>query len=423
MRLALTHCCILGALWAAPVAAQEAVPVPATSEPTASPVGPGRRVPSLERVLQLAAQRAPSVVVSQAAVESSQSGFVGARLAPLGNPYLEVVAGRGNQGATRDVSVQGTLWLPIEITGQRRSRIDEARALVSLRGAELGATRAEVAGAAVRSYGLAVVSAERVALLTEIGKHARTEADLFAARVDAGDATVRNAALAEVEAARSDLLLEETRADLVAALGQLSILVGEAYEAAPSAALEPPLVAPIVARSRGTAAPRARVAAAEAGYWSRVAERAGREGKSPLSVIVQGGRGDLGETRVGAGIGYAFPVFRAGQGERARAEGERRRATVARDLAHQVIARRVQAVERELTQLVRARTLLVDRAIPAAQRATDAAVELQQRGKEDLLTVIVSRRQLAELRLRRLDLAARAWALVAELVELTGVTP
>jgi hypothetical protein len=48
---------------------------------------------------------------------------------------------------------------------------------------------------------------------------------------------------------------------------------------------------------------------------------------------------------------------------------------------------------------------------------------MQLAGKTDLLSVVVARRDLFMLRLRRLDIAERAWALLGDWVELTGKVP
>jgi hypothetical protein len=49
-----------------------------------------------------------------------------ARLAPLGNPFVEVTVERGAKSVTRDVAVNGALWLPVELSAQREARRNEA---------------------------------------------------------------------------------------------------------------------------------------------------------------------------------------------------------------------------------------------------------------------------------------------------------
>ena len=48
---------------------------------------------------------------------------------------------------------------------------------------------------------------------------------------------------------------------------------------------------------------------------------------------------------------------------------------------------------------------------------------MQRAGKGDLLSVLTARRELAALRNDRLDLLAREWGIVGDIVGITGVIP
>src|SRR5262245_6220695 len=80
---------------------------------------PGTPVPSLLDVLRLVKDRSPEVVLGNANIATAQSSMVGARLAGLGNPYVEVLGKGAIPGANTSVAFDGTLWLPFEIAGQR----------------------------------------------------------------------------------------------------------------------------------------------------------------------------------------------------------------------------------------------------------------------------------------------------------------
>ena len=77
----------------------------------------------------------------------------------------------------------------------------------------------------------------------------------------------------------------------------------------------------------------------------------------------------------------------------------------------------------ERLQVRRALTELRERAEPAAQASVEAALTMQRAGKGELLHVLTARRDLALLRARRLDLLAREWSIVSDLVALTGELP
>jgi cobalt-zinc-cadmium efflux system outer membrane protein len=374
----------------------------------------------LRALVELARQRAPEVSVAQASLTSSRSALVNGRLAPLGNPYLEVTADRGNKGVTKDLTVTGTLWLPVEVSGQRGSRGREAEDFVSLHAAFLEQARARAAARAVRAYGFSVVAAERTTVLSELLTSARAEAQLMADRVKAGDAIARDASLAAVEAARHEVMLAENRAELLRAQGELSELLGrEAFQLLPPTA--PPSLGPRAVKIDET--PHARALGAEARFYSSSAERLRREGQSPLSLGLVAGRGDYGETRVGGGLAYAFPVFRANRAERARATAESQRALSERRVQQSVAARRLKLLQLEQEQLEVALSTLTVTALPAAQLAVSAVQETYSAGKAEMLAVLLSRRELSALSLRRLELLERNWLLVSEYVEITGDLP
>jgi cobalt-zinc-cadmium efflux system outer membrane protein len=411
--------------WAAPpAAAPPAAAPPAAAPPAAAPPEPAppahpAGAPTLARVMALARDHAPLVAAAREDVAVGRAEQVGARLPPLGNPYLEVTVNRGGLGATRDLAVSGTLLLPVEISGQRGRRLAEADALVALREADLETARAGAVGEAVRAYGAAAVAGARVRTWERLVGVARDEAEIYAARLGARDATEQDATLARVEQARNSVVLAEARADLIRALADLYRLTGARFGEPPSAT-EPPAGARPAAPSQS---PAVRAYESEAGYHLRVRERQGREAHGPLSVLLNAGRGDLGEARFGGGLGWSLPVFRAGQGEVARAEAARLRALALRDVVARSVAAATAGLRAEREQVRRALEEIAQSAVPAARAAVDAAVATQRAGKGDLLAVLTARRDLALVEARRLDLTQREWNLVSDLVTLTGDLP
>jgi cobalt-zinc-cadmium efflux system outer membrane protein len=246
------------------------------------------------------------------------------------------------------------------------------------------------------------------------------------ARREAGDATEQDAALARVELAKNMVILEEARADLARALTLLNGLTGARFTDAPGEeSLEPP--PPPSSATEPTAAARSaplvQAAQQEAMFYARSKERQARDAHNPINVIVTVGRGDLGETRVGGGLGWNFPLFRTNQGDQARAEAERSRAVAMRDLRSRVIGTTLAGLVAEREQVRRALSELRKNAEPAAQASVEATLTMQRAGKGELLHVLTARRDLALLRARRLDLIDREWSIVSEIVALTGDLP
>lgn len=390
---------------------------PALGTPPPPDPDPPAGAPTLVRVAALARERAVATVAAREELSVARAEMGIARLPSVGNPYVELTAQRGALGVTKDVALNGSLVLPVEISGQRARRMAEADALVSLREADLGVARADTLADSVRAYGAAAVAGARVRAWERIVVGAREEAAIYAARLAARDTTEQDANFARVEAARNEVTLAEARADLARALAELRRLTGTRFTEAPAGG-EPPEPA-----RRVVAAPRVRALDREAGYHARVRDRQAREAHAPLSLILNAGRGDLGELRVGGGVGWSLPLFRDGRAEAARSEAARARAVAVRDVATKAVAAAVEGFVAEATEVRRARVEIARSAEPAATAAIDAAVAMQRAGKGDLLPVLIARRDFALLEARRLDLLQREWNILGDVVALTGELP
>lgn len=408
----------LSALSSGPALAADQHPAPT---PAVAPAPATRS--ALRQLIEAARHNAPEVSLAKAQLSSSRSALANGRMAPFGNPYLEITAERGDKNVTKDVAINGTLWLPLELAGQRASRGREATDFVLLHAALVEQARARAAARLVRAYGSTVVATERALVLSELLTSAQAEADLVAERVKNGDAIARDASLAAVEAARHEVMLAENRAELVRARGELSELLGRETPE-PNVPAAPPLLEAADARSvRLDKTPQSQSLAAEARFFAASAERLRREGQSPLSVGVVAGRGDFGETRLGGGLAYAFPVFRANRSERARATAEGTRAMTEKGVHEALASRRLRMLQEQQAQLTRALAVLTTTALPAAELAVSAVQETYSAGKAEMLAVLLSRRELSSLSLQRLDLLSQSWLLVSEYVEITGELP
>lgn len=242
-------------------------------------------------------------------------------------------------------------------------------------------------------------------------------------RLKAGDAIARDASLAAVEAARHEVMLAETQAELLRAQGELSEVLGtQELETVPPTA--PPALSDRDFQAvKVEQTPHSQALRAEAKFYTSSAERLGKEGQSALSLGLVAGRGDYGETRLGGGLAYAFPVFRANRPERARAAAESSRALEEKRVQESLALRRLKLIRLEQEQVARAIDSLTVTALPAAERAVSAVQETYAAGKAEMLAVIISRRELSSLALRRLELLEQNWLLVSEYVEITGDLP
>jgi cobalt-zinc-cadmium efflux system outer membrane protein len=218
-------------------------------------------------------------------------------------------------------------------------------------------------------------------------------------------------------------MLAEAEADLLRERGELTEVLGRAAPSVTAPATPPSLRPGDLRALKPEQLPQSRSLAAEARFYNSSAERWRKEGQSALSVGLVAGRGDMGETRLGGGLAYAFPVFRANRPERARALAESSRA-LAEQRVHQTVAeQRLKLLAEQQAQLARAVATLTQTALPAAELAVSAVQETYRAGKAEVLAVLLSRRELSALSLRRLELLEQGWLLVSEYVEITGELP
>lgn len=387
----------------------------------------GETWPTLEQVVSLARERGVGAVEATGQIAVARAARTGAGLSILGNPYIEAYADRGR--ATRDVYVQGQLFLPLDLMGQRGARIDEANRLREWREWGLVNAQSMAAGEAVAAYGQALVASSRLSEAHRAEEAAKREAQYFTSRLQAQDTTVYYTSLATAEVARWIQTRVEAQLGLAQALSRLIQATGALETGTPppnAATLPPPLKGNWDAAQIGTIlerSPIVRSVRAEQTYWSAFLDRAEAEKYAPFSLMLTGGRGDLGETRFGAGFGWAFPVTRRNQGEVARAEAERARATQVEASYRRILeARLVTAVGmyKEIRQTI---DVLDQMGIPAAERAAESVNEAFRLGKAELVQVLIARRDLATARFRRLDLIELAWRAYGDLSAIQGGLP
>ncbi len=383
-------------------------------------------VPTLARVVELARERAPELARARGDVNAARAGYQGARLSQVANPYLEVQAQHGRNGATRDVAVQASLWVPVEVSGQRGRRIAEIDAQVAYADESLAATRAAAMSEAVRAFGQVTTGTARVKALESSLVTWEEQAKIFEERVAVKDSTIADLRFAELEVARNKVALLEARADLARALADLARATGVAeYAPTDGLPLRPPSAperGPQIERALAKS-PIVTVLDREAIYFSRVRDRQAREAQVPLNLILIGGRGDLGETRLGLGISWTLPTFRVNQTERARADADRLRALSTRDAQRRSIDATLRGVSSERVELSKAIDVMSDAGVKAAEASVEAAVALHRAGKGEVLRVFTARRDLVAARTRVAELALREWQLAAEAVLLTGEAP
>lgn len=390
----------------------------------------GAAWPTLEDSVSRARGNALSVLEARGQVNVARSAMVGARLSVFSNPYAEVQVQHGRTDVGDfPAQINGFVFLPFDVHGQRGARIEEAEQLAAWKNLGLIDAQARAVGEVIATYGDVLVSGQRIAEAGRASEEAKREVDYFSQRLAAGDATVFEKSLAEAELARWTQTQAEARVRLIESTMTLSQLTGVPNVDAPPAdvATTPPPLR--TSYGAGTAAqlvemsPLLRALLAESRFWEASKERYSAEKNAPLNFIVNGGYGALGEPRVGGGLSWTFPVTRRNQGEIARAEAERQRALGYHATARNVVEARVRGAYETLAVTTRAVAEQDEFGIPATQRLVDASLAAYKGGKGEILRVFIARRDLAMARARRLDLLSISWRAYGALAALKGELP
>ena len=386
--------------------------------------------PTLARAIELARARALVVADAQAELGVAKAQVAGARVSALGNPYVEVQVDKG-LGATPVSQLQAIayMYFPVDLGGQRGARIEEAEKLTKWREVGVIDARSIASGEAVAAYGEILVGAARITEATTGEQTARDEAKYFAGRLEAKDTTVYEKSLADAEVARwvqsrgeAQLRFSAGRARFAQVTGSLDI-----NPPAANVAVAPPhlggswddaFVARVVDRT-----PVVARLIAERTYWDSSVERYKTERFPPVAFELIGGRGELGEARVGGGVVLTFPVTRRYQGEIVRAEQGRTNAVTRLSLYRTVVEARLRAARDAVVTVNKVIEELDQAGMPALERAVSASVEGFKLGKIELTRVLLARRDLAIARARRLDLIEAGWRGYADLTVLSGDLP
>jgi cobalt-zinc-cadmium efflux system outer membrane protein len=383
--------------------------------------------PTLEGTVARARERGPAARLAAAELKVAGSTRHAAGLPPLTNPYLEVFVDRATTHGP--ATVQGNLWLPIELSGQGSARVGEVDALVAWKTSALSAAAADAVGEAVSAWGEVIVARARQKHAAAGEAIAKEEAAYVNARFEAKDATAADLALAKGEVARWIQSKAEADVAYAVARARLSIAIGDPDLEDPTTdhAVSLPVLrwkdGDALAKHLAVASPVLKAGSLEAAAFLASKKKWEREAWAPVNVIVSLGRSDAGDIRVGGGLAWTFPVLRKNQGEIARAEADAERAEQARAIMAATIAARAKGFVAAYDVARKALQTIDEIAIPASESVVDASLAAWKAGKLDPSRVFLARRDLALARDRRLDLAAAAFRAYAELASLLGDLP
>lgn len=362
---------------------------------------PGPPAVSLDRVIQLARERAPAIAAARARVAQAEGRWFLGSMPP--DPQVRGSIGRGEPREGGPSSPESTIELEQFLPSPRAvsARLNAGAAGVEAARTEVLAVEAEVVLAAKRLYYEAASAQAQAAALTEAATDAGSLRDVMNRRVELGEASEGDRLRTRVEALRTDLEARAAKAEAEADRAALNRFLlgalGRDFALAPLpdpgvlTEVPPDFVALAVSRNPDYRAAQGRL---EALRWSVSAERALRLPGLSLSLFRER---ELDRKATGIGLGISLPLWNRNQGAVLLAEGERAEADAE--------AKRIRVeIESEAERLLRteraARELAVsyNREILPASRESLSIVRFSlEQGEANLLSWLEARRSYLEI--------------------------
>lgn len=377
---------------------------------------PGPDVPrilTLDRALQLATSRSPSLAASRTGYVSSQTRERDAGKLP--NPSFRLDAENwGGGGGSNDRETTVGLGQPIELGGDRRARMGLARAETDLAHADVQVTGLEVASQVTNDFLAAWETQERLWQLRAARRIAAEAVSAAGERLRAGAASAVEGMRARVNLTVTEAAVLTAEAALSAARRDLALRWGDQAVAFDSLALGT-LPAPIPAdsvleRNRLQAHPaRLRARSEVRAAAARVA--ATRAARVPDLDAVGGVRtfGGRDDTRFIAGIAVPLPLWNRQSGALGAALSDQHRA----ELQAEVVGLQLEGALRNARERYRAGVAaherLRDQATPLAQEALAALSAAYRAGRLSYVDLAEGQRAALETRLALIEATAEVW--------------
>jgi cobalt-zinc-cadmium efflux system outer membrane protein len=368
---------------------------------SARPSGTSGEPLTAARVANLAAARAPLVLIAETRVLEARGRLAGARALAEENPVVEGFFGSENDP---DRTTEAELQIPFGLGWRRNRRIAESRAAVEREQHLLGDARRRAMGFALSALYRVLHAEERHEIAGDRRALAEELRRVVSERVRTGDAARLELLVAEVELSRaeSEALSEarevaHARRELATALGLPSGATLEVSGELSDRSLFETQNAGDPDRRADVLAAESEVKAAEAGVSF---QRAAAIPELSLRVSYERSRA---EDVVRPGLAVSLPIFNHGQGPRAEAGARRDRAivelSVQRALARAEIEGAQAAFDRSLASVRELET----RGLPRAAETEALARQGFVAGKLDLPALLVVRANALDARREHAD--------------------
>lgn len=361
----------------------------------------------LEALLAYAETHSPALRVASKRTGYAAAARAGADPLLRQNPTLEFAIGpRFNGAVSRDFDFVAALSQPVEIAGERASRVNASEKLERRLESEVVATRWHVRRNVVYAFNAALVAKEQTQVATQVQRFCEEMLGVVQRRLAAGEATAIEVRVAELEVARSKhsvLVAEQSQQQARLRLSEaVGWPVAESLEvngdfSTPSA---PPALATLLSATERHPTLLAQRAAIDEAQARR--ELAEREGTLTPVVGVQvsreGAAGSPANYILLGTLGVPLPLWQRNQQQRVQTRVDAEVAVEEERASRQSTRSRVAQAHSEMSSAFARLTLFADEIAPRL----DESLTLLRRGFEageiPLLDVAVARERFLTVR-------------------------
>lgn len=392
------------------------------------------RALSIDEALRLGQGNIPQLVRARAEQQVVESRKAGAKLWLQQNPYATVMVGQRTETTSTPVAAgvqyQVHIEQALEIAGQRWTRLAVVASQTAAAKAQTALAQVESRALLWTTYMQASLSDERVRVARKREEIAEQLLRSAQARMELGATGGLEVNLAQVE--RGRVRGERTQAEVQltnrhAALGILCgvtpgtpLLLTSSHMAPPQLATTDVSLPSLLAMAEAHRADLAAVRLQEQALAAEVSKL--RREAVPNLVLSFDYQRDLpGQEFWGGTVGLTLPVWNRNQGPLAQVHAAELQRQAEERLLRTRIHGEVAAAQRKLVLLRSQVREFEQEVIPPAERSIELLRQGWQAGKFDLFRVITASRELAETRLRLLDLLEELWATAIETERVVGM--
>jgi cobalt-zinc-cadmium efflux system outer membrane protein len=385
---------------------------------------------SLPAALARAEEHSPLVQRARAERRVAESFREGAGVPLLANPFLSFAAGKRWDNSGSVPAAEGFEWglhleQPLEIGGQRGTRLAEVDAAVAAAAARERLSRAEVRALVRGAYVAALLFRSQVEAAKKREELSAQVLESAMSRISAGAASDVDLNLAQSERGRAKQERIEAEVEVGNAEAELRRLLGYPPETPimlTTPLAMPPEVEPLARLIEAAHKRRQDLRALDAAKNQLEATkvRLKRENVPNATVFGDFAQQRPSQTYAGGGVGLPIPLFRHNQGPIATANAERERLDSEIKITLSEIDSEVTRMHRSLSRRREEAKVWTEEVLPATEQNLALVSEGFRAGKFDLFRVVQATRDAADARRRGLQVLSSLWQVAIDLDRATG---